>query len=146
MDAGATGTGPTIAETLADWITAAPPIPPPCEAMAGRLLLDVAGLCVAARGETYVQAVLGSAEPGERCTVIGQNRGFGAYDAALVNGTAAHGEDFDDTFEGGPVHSGAVVVPAVLAACERERLGGPALLRGIVVGAEMMCRLSLVAP
>ena len=146
MDAGATGTAPTIAETLADWITAASPIPPSCEAMAGRLLLDVAGLCVAARGETYVQAVLGSAEPGGTCTAIGQARGFGAYDAALVNGTAAHGEDFDDTFEGGPVHSGAVVVPAVLAACEREGLGGAALLRGIVVGAEMMCRLSLVAP
>ena len=35
----------------------------------------------------------------------------GAYDA-FVNGTAAHGEDFDDTFEGGPVHAGAVIVPA----------------------------------
>src|SRR3712207_6877472 len=45
-------------------------------------------------------------------------------DAALVNGTAAHGEDYDDTFEGGPVHSGAVVVPAVLAAAERFGLSG----------------------
>lgn len=142
----AIGTGPTIAETLGDWITASQAIPRDCEAMARRLLLDVAGLCVAARHEVYVQAVLDSTEPGGRCSVIGQSRGFGAYDAALVNGTAAHGEDFDDTFEGGPVHSGAVVVPAVLAACEREGLSGPALLRGIVVGAEMMCRLSLVAP
>ena len=53
---------------------------------------------------------------------------------------------FDDTFEGGPVHSGAVVVPAVLAVCERERLGGDRLLAGIATGAELMCRLSLVAP
>lgn len=37
-------------------------------------------------------------------------------------------------------------MPAVLAACERERLGGDALLRGIVAGAELMCRLSLVPP
>jgi 2-methylcitrate dehydratase PrpD len=37
-------------------------------------------------------------------------------------------------------------VPAVLAACEREGLGGDALLRGIATGAELMCRLSLVAP
>ena len=43
------------------------------------------------------------------------------YDAALVNGTAAHGEDYDDTFEGGPVHAGAVVVPAVLAAARASR-------------------------
>ena len=53
---------------------------------------------------------------------------------------------YDDTFEGGPVHSGAVVVPAVLAVCERERLGGDRLLAGIATGAELLCRLSLVAP
>ena len=88
-----------------------------------------------------------TAEPeGGRCTAFGHAGGLGAYDAALVNGTAAHGEDYDDTFEGGPVHSGAVVVPAALALCEREGLSGADLLRGIVAGAEIMCRLSLVAP
>jgi 2-methylcitrate dehydratase PrpD len=64
----------------------------------------------------------------------------------LLNGTAAHGEDYDDTFEGGPVHSGAVLVPALIAACERENLGGEALLRGLVLGSEILCRLSLVTP
>ena len=64
----------------------------------------------------------------------------------LINGTAAHGEDFDDTFEGGPVHAGAVIVPAVLAACERHRLHGQAALIGIAVGVESICRLGLVAP
>ena len=79
-------------------------------------------------------------------TALGHSGGFGAYDAALVNGTAAHGEDYDDTFEGGPVHSGAVVVPAVVAVCEREGLSGQDLLRGVVAGCEIMCRLSLVTP
>ena len=69
-----------------------------------------------------------------------------AAGAALVNGTAAHGEDFDDTFEGGPVHAGAVVVPAVLAACERHNPDGAAALRGIAIGVEVLCRLSLVVP
>jgi 2-methylcitrate dehydratase PrpD len=69
-----------------------------------------------------------------------------AAGAAFVNGTAAHGEDFDDTFEGGPVHAGAVVVPAVLAACERHRPDGAAALIGIAVGTEVMCRLSTVVP
>ena len=138
----------TLAETLGGWIAGTGAIPPACEDMAKRLLLDVAGLCIAARKEDYVQAVLATAEPaaGAGCTAIGHPGAFGAYDAALVNGTAAHGEDYDDTFEGGPVHSGAVVIPAVLAACERENLPGAALLRGIVVGCELMCRLSLVAP
>jgi len=44
------------------------------------------------------------------------------------------------------VHSGAVVVPAVLVACERGGLGGDALLLGVAVGAELMCRLALPAP
>jgi 2-methylcitrate dehydratase PrpD len=66
--------------------------------------------------------------------------------AALINGTAAHGEDFDDTFEGGPVHAGAVIVPAVLAACERHGGGGQAALLGIAIGCETMCRLSTVIP
>jgi 2-methylcitrate dehydratase PrpD len=33
----------------------------------------------------------------------------------------AHGEDYDDTFEGGPVHAGAVIVPALLATAEQQR-------------------------
>src|SRR6266513_2582245 len=69
-----------------------------------------------------------------------------AAGAAFINGTAIHGEDFDDTFEGGPVHAGAVVVPAVLAACERHKPDGSSALLGIAVGVETMCRLSLVAP
>ena len=69
-----------------------------------------------------------------------------AAGAAFVNGTAAHGEDFDDTFEGGPVHAGAVIVPAVLAACERYNPDGRSALLGIAVGTEVICRLSVVVP
>jgi 2-methylcitrate dehydratase PrpD len=81
-----------------------------------------------------------------RCTAIGHAEPLGPYDAALINGTAAHGEDYDDTFEGGPVHAGAVIVPAVLAAAEYRGLGGDAVLSGIAAGVEIMCRMSLVAP
>ena len=91
-------------------------------------------------------ATLAACDDDGPCTAIGHGRTLGAAGAALVNGTAAHGEDFDDTFEGGPVHAGAVVVPAVLAACERHNPEGAAALRGIAVGVEVLCRLSLVAP
>ena len=137
-----------LAEQVADWSasTTATSLPAPAVATARRLLLDVAGLCLAARHESYIAATLHATDPGGRCTALGHHGGLDAFGAALVNGTAAHGEDYDDTFEGGPVHSGAVVVPAVLAACEREGLGGDRLLAGIAVGTELMCRLSLVAP
>jgi 2-methylcitrate dehydratase PrpD len=110
------------------------------------LLVDVTGLCVTARNEDYVRATLAGLDDDGPCTAVGHARKLSAAGAALVNGTAAHGEDFDDTFEGGPVHAGAVVVPAVLAACERHGADGRAALLGIAVGCEVLCRLSLVVP
>jgi len=110
------------------------------------LLIDVVGLCVTVRNEDYVKAAIDAWDDEGPCTAIGHTRTMSAAGAAFVNGTAIHGEDFDDTFEGGPVHAGAVIVPAVLAACERHKPDGPSALIGIAVGVETMCRLSLVAP
>src|ERR1700740_319255 len=110
------------------------------------LLVDVVGLCVAARGEDYIRSALAAWDEHGACTAIGHTPRLSAAGAAFVNGTAAHGEDFDDTFEGGPVHTGAVVVPAVLAACERYNPDGPRALTGIAVGTEVLCRSSLVVP
>ena len=98
------------------------------------------------RDADYIRACLAGWEDDGPCTAIGHARTMTAAGAAFVNGTAAHGEDFDDTFEGGPVHAGAVIVPAVLAACERHNPDGRAALLGIAVGVETMCRLSTVAP
>src|SRR5258707_8144333 len=110
------------------------------------LLIDVIGLCVTARREPYVKSAIAGWDDAGSCTAIGHAQPMSAAGAAFVNGTAAHGEDFDDTFEGGPVHAGAVIVPAVLAACERHRSDGAAALAGIAVGIETMCRLGLVTP
>ena len=143
-----TSTSPALAGVLANWIATTPTasFPPETIAMARNLVLDVAGLCVAARAQDYVLSTIAALDEGGVCTAFGHKGGRNGFDAALLNGTAAHGEDYDDTFEGGPVHSGAVLVPALLAACERENLGGDALLRGLVVGSELLCRLSLVTP
>jgi 2-methylcitrate dehydratase PrpD len=121
-------------------------IPPAVRARAEELLLDFVGLCIAARRTDYAAAVLAASDAGGPCTAIGHCGGWSAETAALVNGTAAHGEDFDDTFEGGPVHAGAVVIPAVLAACERFGRDGRAALAGIATGVEALCRLSTVVP
>ena len=111
-----------------------------------RLLIDVIGLCVVARRTDYLRAALAAWPDAGPATAVGHARPLSAAGAAFVNGTAAHGEDFDDTFEGGPVHAGAVIVPAVLAVAEQEKLSGPAALLGIAVGVETICRLSLVVP
>ena len=133
----------TLSEQLADAVQNARNVP---REMIEKLLIDVAGLCVGARRTDYVRASLAGWEASGGCTAIGHSRTLDAAGAAFVNGTAAHGEDFDDTFEGGPVHAGAVIVPAVLATAERNKIEGRDALRGIAVGVEMMCRASLVAP
>jgi 2-methylcitrate dehydratase PrpD len=138
----------TVAETLAESVFAlsVESVPTAVQERCQDLLIDVAGLCVAARNSEYVSALTKSLDAGGACTALGHAGSYNAEDAAMLNGTAAHGEDFDDTFEGGPVHSGAVVVPAVLAACERFGRDGRSALLGIAAGVETMCRLSLVAP
>jgi 2-methylcitrate dehydratase PrpD len=138
----------SIAEILAERIAALSPdtLPVAVRRKCEDLVIDVVGLCVAARREGYIASALAALDDDGPCTAIGHARTLSAAGAAFLNGTAAHGEDFDDTFEGGPVHAGAVVVPAVLAACERHGRDGRAALLGIAVGAETMCRLSTVAP
>jgi 2-methylcitrate dehydratase PrpD len=138
----------SVAEHLADTIVAldAGKLPAAVRRTCEDLLVDVAGLCVTVREADYIKASLAGWEDDGPCTAIGHARTMSAAGAAFVNGTAAHGEDFDDTFEGGPVHAGAVIVPAVLAACERHNPDGRAALLGIAAGVEIMCRLSLVAP
>jgi 2-methylcitrate dehydratase PrpD len=138
----------SVAETLAEKIAAlqAGGLPAATARKCEDLLIDVVGLCVTARNEDYVGSALAGCDDDGPCTAIGHKRTLNAAGAAFLNGTAAHGEDFDDTFEGGPVHAGAVIVPAVLAACERHNPDGSRALVGIAVGTEVLCRLSLVAP
>src|SRR4030081_3555110 len=138
----------SVAATLAQKIVAlrAGALPAATTRKCEDLLIDVVGLCVTARNEDYIASALGGWDDDGSCTAIGHRRTLNAAGAAFVNGTAAHGEDFDDTFEGGPVHAGAVVVPAVLAACERHNPDGRMALIGIAVGTEVLCRLSLVVP
>lgn len=138
----------SVAERLAERIAAVDSgrLPPAVRRKCADLVVDVIGLCVTARNQDYVERAMAGWDDDGPCTAIGHARRLSAAGAAFVNGTAAHGEDFDDTFEGGPVHAGAVIVPAVLAACERHNPDGAAALTGIAVGVETLCRLSLVTP
>jgi 2-methylcitrate dehydratase PrpD len=138
----------SVAEHLVERIAAldATRLPAAVRQKCEDLLIDIVGLCVTARNEDYIKSAMAGLDDDGPCTAIGHDRTLSAAGAAFLNGTAAHGEDFDDTFEGGPVHAGAVIVPAVLAACERHRPDGAAALLGIAVGVEVMCRLSTVVP
>jgi 2-methylcitrate dehydratase PrpD len=143
-----TSEAPSLTEAVVDRLLALPfdRLPQKAKDVAVNDLLDMAGNCLSARQTDYMQALLRSCDDDGNCTAIGHARPLRAADAALINGTGTHGEDFDDTLEGAPIRVGAMVIPAVLAAAERYGRSGTETLRGIIFGLEMICRMNHVAP
>lgn len=112
-------------------------------------ILDVIGLSLASSPMDFYQTVLNTAtEMGgsPTSTVIGQKVKLPPPLAALVNGTAAHGLDFDDTHTQAIVHASACIVPAALAAAEAGRKSGRDLITAAVAGYETILRLGAAAP
>ena len=110
------------------------------------VVMDSFGLMASARDEQYIKSLINALQETGDCTLVGHNTKVNPFNAAIINGTAIHGEDFDDTFEGTPVHVGSVMVPAMLSSAQAKNLDGKKFLKGLVVGSELICRLALVAP
>jgi 2-methylcitrate dehydratase PrpD len=75
-------------------------------------------------------------------TVIGTSIRTTAINAALANGMHGHADETDDTYYLALVHPGCGIIPAALALAERERAGGTALLRALVLGYDVCARMS----
>ena len=84
---------PSVAEQLVDRLAALTPerIPAAVRKRCEELLIDIGGLCVAARNSDYIRALIASVDSGGPCTAIGHTGSFSAEDAAMLNGTAAAG-------------------------------------------------------
>jgi 2-methylcitrate dehydratase PrpD len=76
-------------------------------------------------------------------SVIGSDRSLDPVNAALVNGVAANALDYDDMHAPTLIHPTGPVVAAALALAESRRASGEVLLRAIVAGIEVECRLGL---
>lgn len=75
-------------------------------------------------------------------SVLGTTERLGLLAAPLVNGIAAHLEDFDDTHLQTVVHPGAPIVPAALAMAEHTGADGQDLLTAVAVGVEVALRFA----
>ena len=135
-----------LAEQIATVATSHTTVPPDVRAMLHRVTLDAFGLMLAARQTNYIEALKASCLDQGAATAFGHGSGFTVQDSTLINGTAVHGEDFDDTFEGTPVHVSSVIVPTMLAIAERENISRDRLINAMAQGSELICRLALVAP
>lgn len=94
--------------------------------------LDTVGAALAGTRSTEFRKARALASPGGPAVLLGSPWRTGPRDAALINGVAAHVFELDDA--GGCDHTGAVVLPALLAAL--SSCDGP------VSGGDFLCALA----
>ncbi len=116
--------------------------------VAKKSFLDALGVTLAAGtlGEGCQQFVdLAVAERSKpESTIIGFGAKASATMAAFANGAMAHALDFEDAYDGAPVHPNAATIPAALAVAESiGNVGGKEFLAAIILGSDLVCRLGL---
>lgn len=117
-------------------------LPAEVVARAKSAVLDTVGAALGGVGTDEgdrALAALAICAPGDLCAVWGTTMRSSVPGAALANGTRAHARELDDY--GGCGHSGAVVVPAAIAAGEHRRISGKALLAAVVAGYDVAARV-----
>ncbi|WP_241824489.1 MULTISPECIES: MmgE/PrpD family protein [Pseudomonas] len=118
-------------------------LPPALVAQARRHILDTFGVTLAGAGSDVAKQARQVFEGETGSTLVwGTGQRVGAAQAAMLNGIAAHALELDDT--GGCDHSGAVVLPAVMAALSMSELSvseasvnGRELITAVVIGYEI---------
>ncbi|MDR8367817.1 MmgE/PrpD family protein [Pseudomonas sp. JL3] len=118
-------------------------LPPALVAQARRHILDTFGVTLAGAGSDVARQARQVFEGEAGNTLVwGTDQRVGAAQAAMLNGIAAHALELDDT--GGCDHSGAVVLPTVMAAVSMSELSisetpvnGRELITAVVIGYEI---------
>ena len=105
-------------------------------------MLDTLGVMLAGGAHPSVRALAQIAARGEGQATLATGGRADAEAAALINGTAAHVWDFDDTSYTGIMHGSAVVLPAALGLAQELGSGPDALRRAFVAGSEVAYTLA----
>jgi len=113
-----------------------------------RLILDCLGVSRIGATLSWTKEMIAWAESfrgSGKAPIAGTNLLVAPSVAALVNGTAAHGYELDDTHDASMSHPGAVVIPAALAVAAERGSSGDDTLAAIAAGYEAMARLGMAA-
>lgn len=120
------------------------PLPSGACDRAGPAIVDTLGVLLAGSRHEAVEilkrCVLPAAGPGQS-PVFGAGRRVNAFDAALINGTAGHVLDYDDSNASLHGHASVAVLPAVLSLANGPAFSGGDVLRAFIVGFETASRL-----
>jgi 2-methylcitrate dehydratase PrpD len=113
--------------------------------MAKRVLIDQLGCEIA--GSTlpwsgkFRQSIAALGSRGD-ATVVYHGDSVSVDNAAFLNSAFGHANEIDDACVRTPTHAGSAVIPAALAAAEHTGASGTTLLEAIVIGYEVMMRVS----
>ena len=91
------------------------------------------------RAISYVKTLGGA----KQACVAGTRLVTTAVNAAFANGMFAHADETDGTHYAANMHPGCGAVPAALAMGEREGRDGKSMLRAVVLGYDIGCRVPL---
>lgn len=137
----------TMSETLAEFAVKLTweDLPVEVVGLAKQHFLDTLGIALASSQMDFGRAVHAAARglgAGDEATALGFGTRLPAPSAALVNGTLAHGLDFDDTHVAAIYHASAPAFAAAFAAGEATGGDGRSVLLAYVIGLEIGCRLA----
>ncbi|MBI4189179.1 MAG: MmgE/PrpD family protein [Betaproteobacteria bacterium] len=82
--------------------------------------------------------------PGGDCSIVGHPLRTSVTNAALANGTVAHGAEVDSTGQKGTGHYAAITVPVGLTVGQYVSASGKELCRAVAVGSEVAARFQSV--
>jgi len=133
---------------LAQWVAEFTPdrLAPADLAQLRTLLIDNAGVTLRGMALPWGQALTAYARPyrGQgQCRIFGTPLAVPPNVAGLVNATAAHGMELDDTHDESITHPGAVVIATALAVGTSEHRSGAEVLAAIAAGYEVMARVGM---
>jgi 2-methylcitrate dehydratase PrpD len=133
-----------LSQHFAEWSSATrfSDIPAEVKTAARRAIVDAIGVMTAgARHEVTIKVANAFVDRAGACSLV-VGGSASPSSAALINGTAVHAWDFDDTSYTGIMHGTAVILPAVLSAAEATGASDEATLAGFVVGSEVAYTLA----
>jgi 2-methylcitrate dehydratase PrpD len=137
----------TILQTFADYFCAGKYNQIPSEVVhkSKLLVVDLVGVAIAGLKMDFPKMMidyLADLQGKPEATLFGSSTKVPALHAALGNGVSGHALDMDDGYRFGGVHAGVAVIPAALAYAEANKASGQSLLLSIIMGYEIVNRIS----
>lgn len=143
----ASGSGGGLTGELASFISTAPELelPPGAVKMATSLVRESIGCALLATGAPLSRILtdfaLASAPARGGSVLWGTSARSTPELAALRNGAAVHGFEYDDVHEESGIHPGGVTVPVALALADAQSVSGRDLVRAVAIGSEVGVRI-----